>query len=599
VRLVFDIEGDGLLEDLTTIHCIVTEDLDSGEVCTFISHGEGLNLSQGLKHLSNATELHGHNIQGYDIPALTKILGWTPNPETEIVDSLVRSRLWCPNIADYDMLKHPELPRKIDGKFIRGSHSLAAWGHRLGEYKGDFAGPWDTLTKEMLDYCVQDVKVNREIIRFLESCNLSERANEIEHQFAYVCDRIMARGWYLDREHCEAFEADLTVKIGELSDKLMAVAGEHLGFHVPGATSREDREGAEVPCWLEEYETKAGATRTRYVPFNPGSGKQLIRLLKERYGWQPKKFTKAGNPQLDEEVLKTLPYAEAKIIAAQMHASKVLGMVATGDSSWLKNRTDEGRVHGYINHNGAATGRCTHRVIVNVPARGEYGERCRSAFTASPGMVQVGADAAGIELRLLGHYVGRYDNGALIEELLNGDVHQKNFEALHQIDRDRNSAKSPVYALLYGAGDPRLGKFVGKGRAMGRKIRQTLMRSMFGLEHLTNDVVSRFAEQGGFRGLDGRRLRPRGKNSALNTLLQGAGAAIMKVAAIEAHRTLPAGAYLVGHQHDEMQAECPPEIAKATGECLSRAIEYAGEYFDLRIALKGDYKIGANWWETH
>tara|TARA_B100000131_G_scaffold117769_1_gene114739 strand:- start:178739 stop:179218 length:480 start_codon:yes stop_codon:yes gene_type:complete len=147
MSLVFDIETDGFVKDMTTIHCVVTLDTDDNKVKTYY----GKNLANGIKELEIASEIIGHNIEGFDIPAIQKLYSF--KPKGKISDTLKYVRNIWPNIQD-----EKELNKNIPEE-LKGRHSLDAWGYRLGENKGKYDVGWDKFTEEMLEYCIQDVRV--------------------------------------------------------------------------------------------------------------------------------------------------------------------------------------------------------------------------------------------------------------------------------------------------------------------------------------------------------------------------------------------------------------------------------------------------------
>ena len=586
MRLVFDLEADGLLDEVTKIHCIVAQDVDTGEIFEFYNylkddtppasdrcHG---GLVTGMAFLATADELIGHNIQGYDIPVLAKVLGWSPSPETKITDTLVMARVHRPDIGALDKAD-PECPKTVFGR-----HSLDAWGYRVGERKAEYDGGWEKLTQEMLDYCVQDVRANTKVFLHLESLGLSEQALALEHAFADECRQVMDRGWRFDTEAALELQRDLEVRQAEIQDELVGM----------------------FPGWEIEYETpKTKQKRTKFKPFNPGSRQQLAQLFQERHGWKPKVFTDSGQPKVDEKVLEALDFPEAQLAAENLMIGKILGMVATGKAAWLE-QVKDGRIFGFINHCGANTSRCTHRApnLAQVPSSGVYGKRCRSLFLGAEGGCLVGGDASGIELRMLAHYMFPYDNGNLIDVVLNGDIHQTNFEALKWCPKinERRDAKAPIYAMLYGAGDMKLGEFGGGGYQMGKKMRAALYQAIPGFRKLTEAVKAAYNDSGSLKALDGRRLYPRGENSALNTLLQGAGAVVMKQAVVLAGPLVRRNrGHLVGLIHDEMQAESSNDRAQEIGACIKESIVEAGEILGVRCPLDGEYMSGPNWTHTH
>tara|TARA_B100001094_G_scaffold200482_1_gene194544 strand:+ start:3976 stop:4500 length:525 start_codon:yes stop_codon:yes gene_type:complete len=164
-KLLFDIESTGLLRQGSTIHCIVVRDSNDGETQVFDYKPERA-VVQGVKLLERADALIGHNIINYDIPLLKEQY---PDfkPVGEVLDTLVLSRLYYPNIIDRDYERRPQgMPQRLYGR-----HSLESWGYRLKCFKGDFGkhqGSWEKYTPEMLDYCIQDTEVTLKLYQLLQ-----------------------------------------------------------------------------------------------------------------------------------------------------------------------------------------------------------------------------------------------------------------------------------------------------------------------------------------------------------------------------------------------------------------------------------------------
>ena len=596
-RYLFDIETDGLLEDLTKVHCIVLCDLDTGERGSYPPDA----ITEALYHLERATELWGHAIQSFDIPAIKKVYPvWTT--DAVVYDTLVLSHLLWPDTFDEDiaLINSGKMPRKNSkGESLIKRHSLEAWGYRLGELKGDFKSTtdWKEFSQEMLDYCIQDTAVNLALYRRIQAAQPSPTAVRLEHEFSACLDQMMACG--------VAFNVEAARRI---SEELM----------VERVTIDQDIR-RQFPGWTEEYETpKKKQKKTRFIEFNPGSRQRVARMLQETCGWKPKEYTETGLVELSEDILGELSYPIAKSLARRFMLEKRLSALAEGDGSYL-DLQKASRIHGYIGHNGTVTGRCTHSkpnlgniVAVDKP----YGKEIRGLFGPSEGMVQVGCDLSGLELRMLAHYLAWYDGGAYAQTILKGDIHTANQKAAGLATR--NQAKTFIYAFLYGAGPEKLGSVAGGGRVRGLSLRKSFLAKTPGLSRLLRAVVDHVGgehvtRQDGrvvrvrpddplkpLRAIDGRYIHIRSEHSALNALLQSAGAIVTKKAtclAVEAAKGL--GANLILHVHDEFQFECPPENAEALGKACVQAIKDAGQFFNLRIPLDGEYKIGKNWAETH
>lgn len=641
---VFDIETDGFLEDLTKIHCVNLIDRTTGKSLAFNGgiYSDGTpaprdgTIEEGLELLANADCVAGHNIIRYDIPAIQKLHPqWKP-PAT-VIDTLVCANVIYTNVADRDFnaMRKGTLSKEFQKMGLIGKQSLEAWGMRLGVlktvYDWENDGKWQHFTKTMDDYARQDPVVNLALLEQIESKQFSPECLDLEHAVARIVWKQCQRGWAVSVTAMEALTAKLQKRHAEINAQLTSLFQPWFMPDVAKGTAtftpkKDDKKRG--------YTALVPFSRVKQVVFNPASRDHIAdRLMKVR-GWVPTQFTDGGKPKVDETVLESLSWPEAKALAEGLMIEKRIGQVATGNEAWLKAVRD-GRIHGTVNTNGAVTGRMTHARpnVAQTPRIGTpFGEECRACWVASDGLVLVGADASGLELCMLAHFMARYDGGAYAITVTSGkkedgtDVHTVNMKAAGL--RLRDSAKTFVYALLYGAGDYKLGmisyddfddetkakfnaKFPKKGqrvnalKALGKKRRAALMSNLPALGKLA-EAVKRAAARGYLVGLDGRLLHIRSEHAALNTLLQSAGALVMKKALVfldasldVSIRSTGAVAAFVGNIHDEWQIETQKEIADDVGKLACEAITKAGEYFKFRVPLSGSYSVGANWAETH
>lgn len=505
-----------------------------------------------------ADRIVGHNIIGFDGPVLRRV--WdVALPVRKIRDTLILSRLLNP--------------------VLEGGHSLRAWGKRLGNYKDDFSDYDGGLSDEMVSYCKQDVEVTHTLLTFLNAelkqWKNAKQAIELEHLVAIECAKQEKNGFKLDVPSAQILYATMQDRMSGIEEQMQQVF---------------------LPIVEERWSEKTGKRlKDNVITFNPGSRQQIAMRL-QQLGWKPQKFTEKGQIIVDETTLEAVELEEAQLIAEYLMLQKRVGLI----DSWLKNADeDTHRVHGRIITNGAITGRMTHHSpnMGQIPSVTKpYGEECRKLWTAFDGEVLVGADLSGIELRCLAHYM---QDDEWTEELLNGDIHTKNQKAAGL--ETRAQAKTLAYSVLYGAGPSKVGSIVGGGAKEGQEILNNFFSGTPKLKALM-DKVQRYAEKGWVPGLDGRQVIVRSAHSALNTLLQSCGAIIAKQWCVEAHKEfrkhgLPYSQ--VAFVHDELQGSVQEAFAEECGHILVRAAAKAGEVLNFRCPVGAEYKIGANWWETH
>lgn len=600
MKLLVDIETNGLLDELTTIHCIVAKDVDSGEVHSFRPD----EIREGIKLLESADELIAHNGIKFDIPAIKKLYPTFKSPK--VTDTLVCVRLIWSNIKDDDaerLKNEPDFPRKL-----YGSQGLKAWGYRLGNLKGDYGdqdAAWDVFSEEMLTYCQQDVEVTADLYSQILAQNYSEQAIELEHQVAWIMAKQERNGFVFDEKKAQDLYIELATKRDEIKqglDNLFKPWVVAEGIKVPKRTvNYKDPQRASTVAGCEY-------TAIKIVEFNPSSRQHIAdRLMKVR-GWKPKVFTKGNQAKVDETTLSGLPFPEAKVMAKYFMIQKRLAQLSEGKQGWMKVVKD-GRIHGSINTNGAVTGRATHAFpnIAQVPScSAPYGKQCRELFTVPKGWKLMGADASGLELRCLGHFMAAYDGGKYIKELLEGDIHTANQKAAGL--PDRNSSKRFIYAFLYGGGDQLIGELVGGGRRQGKAIKDRFLKMTPALATLRERVMEAAEDRGFIYGLDRRRIHCRSPHSSLNALLQSAGGLICKQWLVQFVKAMKAEGFRHGWNgdfamsawvHDEIQVAVREEVAERVGEIAVATITEVTDIFNFKCPLTGEYDVGDNWAETH
>lgn len=639
--LIFDTETNGLLDTVTTLHCLVIQSTETG-IVNRCNSNKPKQLEAAIRFLMTYTldggNIVAHNGIKFDIPVLQKLYPWFKPDMNFVLDTLVLARLVYPNIGDHDAIhRHKwELPNKCFGR-----HSLEAWGYRLGNPKAEYTGGWEKWSEEMEDYCDQDVSTLADLMQKLAEKNPSVDSIKLEHGVARIIARQETHGFLFDQDAAAELYSTLVSRRLELEKEL------HVTF-----TPFYLRDGKEFTpkSSSSKHGYTPGATlcKVKVVEFNPGSRDHIAHRLKHLHKWVPTEFTDGGKPKVDETVLASLPYPSARLLSEYMMVGKRVGQLAEGDEAWLRHVKADGRIHGGINPNGAVTGRMTHSRpnMGQVPASySPYGAECRALFTVPKGKILVGADASALELRALAGYMAKYDEGKYIKTVVDGkkedgtEIHTVNRKAL-QIE-SRDDAKTWFYAFIYGAGDHKMGTTLLKQEELkdyylkheeevdriykqrkpkdptfnkrgavfihrGKESRSRFMKNLPALKALVDAVQAKVKKAGHLVGLDGRILSVRSSHSALNTLLQSAGAVLMKKALVILDLKLQAAGFIPGthyefvaNVHDEWQIEADEDKGEAIGHMAIESMEEAGRYYNFRCPITGEFRTGRNWAGTH
>jgi len=565
MRLAFDIESNGLSEvtidkkgnavpEGTKVWCLVAQDIDTGNVWAFTEN----DIAMGVELLRTASLIVGHNIVMFDIPFLERLYGPINTP---VMDTLIVSKLMYPDRQDHPL----------------GGNSLECWGKHLGVEKIDFSDGWDIFTEDMLTYCKQDVKVNVDIFKAQEEfVEKYPKSVKLEHMVSRIISDQICNGIGFDIEAADKLEQDLFMEKVLIEDEMSQIF---------------------PPIVEERWSEKTGKKlKDKVTHFNPSSRQQIASRLKAKYSWNPPR-TEKGNPKVDAAVLKELPYPEAKSLVRYFDIQKLLGMV----SDWINRaRTSrDGRIHGSVNPQGTVTGRMT----ASQPNLQQVSSdpRSRELFVPREGWVQVGIDASGLEARLLANRMAPWDEGAYGKAVVEGDIHATNMEATGI--EERAVVKTFFYGFIYGAGDAKVGKIIGKNAKAGKELKEKFLTSMPALKELIENVKFQVAKKGTITLLDQREVPCRAAHKALNVQLQGDGAILMKLAQClfnsELNKRFKGRFAFMATVHDEWQVECDPTIAKEVGELGKQCITESGKRLSCLVPMDGDYRIGRNWSECH
>ncbi len=548
MKVILDIETDGF--NPSKIHCIVAKNVDTNLVTVF----DPDTMYSFNSWAKKVDKFIMHNGLSFDAPVLNRLLGTGITPD-KIIDTLILSQLFNP--------------------IREKGHSLRAWGEKLNMLKGGEDVNFSKYDFNMLNYCKQDVEITHAVYNELvkESNGFSQESSDLEHNIRLILDQQEKNGFAFDMMKAQQLLAKLKEDIYDLEQ------------------------------WsLEEFEPTIVEMKTKIkeIPFNIGSRQQIAdRLMKK--GWKPKQFTDKKNIIINEAVLKTIKEPELKLTAERFSKYFLLQKRAVMVESWIDACDNDNRVHGKVMTLRTITGRMAHNSpnMAQVPAvYSPYGKDCRGLWTISDPMKYklVGTDASGLELRCLAHYL---NDTTYTDEILNGDIHTKNMELAGLANRDQ--AKTFIYAFLYGAGAEKIGKIVGAGKEQGNSLIKRFLSNLPSLRRLREQVES-VSRRGKIKAIDGRYLKVRSPHSALNTLLQGAGAIVCKqwlLHIITRVYNKKLDAKLVASVHDEYQFEVANKDVNEFCSITKIAMKETEKTLKLRCPLDNDYKVGVTWAETH
>lgn len=592
MKLIFDLESDNLLDNVSQIYCICAYDLDTDTAYSFRPD----EIDKACQLLEQAETLIGHNIINYDLAVIEKLYSLNLYNK-KLVDTILLSKLFN---ADID-----------------GGHSLAAWGERLGFPKGDH-NDWSLFSEEMLAYCEQDVRVTTRLYQELSKrVDVDEAYVRMEHKVAVIQHYQEMRGVLFDKQLCLDTLAEINAKIETIDAGLEPWLGYKpvsaykttmKPFNKDGSYSKKLLE------WVDDkyqvFDVLGEFTRIEWEKINLSTEK----LLKERLmqlGWKPTLLTPTGQPKLAEKGEPCSNLAKMGGEFAAIGEYQVLKHRKGLLEGLLKVVRDDSTIPAEADTHGGVTGRATHRKIVNLPAaRSPYGDKVRSMFKARDGYKIVGCDLEGIELRLLAHFMEDDAFTKAIEEgdkKLGTDAHTINMKKCGLETRDQ--AKTAVYLSVYGGGDEKAGTIVNGGRKEGKVLRDKLFEAMPKLKPLT-EKYKKQAAQGYVVGIDGRKMRVRRDqfsgeyqtHKSLNLLIQGAGAVYLKLWMIFINDFISRSnidAYQIGHWHDEVLLECSEKDLGMLKSILKKAQLKVDKYLQLKCKNEIDIKVGANYYEVH
>jgi DNA polymerase I-like protein with 3'-5' exonuclease and polymerase domains len=411
----------------------------------------------------------------------------------------------------------------------------------------------------------------------------------MEHQVAQILTQQELHGWYFNERQARELESTLRKEMEETTRLLRKQ------FPYVAGTLFTPKRNNRTQGYIQ------GAPFTRLKELNPTSRDHIAWILQTHCGWIPSLMTlKSNKPIIDEPVLKDIGTDIALHFLRLLELTKALGMISEGVNAWQKLCT-KSRIHHHCS-TATSTFRCAHRNpnLAQTPSD----ERFRKLFTASPNYYMVGADLSGIELRMLAHYIARFDKGRYSKILLTGDIHATNADA---IGVTRTEIKRITYCFLYGGGNHKIGLSYDKqlseteAKKKGKEIREAYVAAIPGLKELL-EAVHKASTRGYVLGLDNRRILCDSRHKSLNYLLQGSAAVIAKRWMVVTHdhiKKMDLHCNQLAFIHDELQYECKSEHVDDLKSLLVLSAAEAGEYYNMRIPVAAEASNGLNWADTH
>lgn len=627
MRLLIDLESDGLLDKATTLWCAVVKDFDTKKVYRFYRGSPQGYIPELLSLLSAAEELIIHNGIGFDQPLLKKLFNF--DIKCVIIDTLIMSRL---------QKNFRKVPKNCPNK--RAQHSIEAWGYRLGMLKKEHTD-WTQFSDAMLERCEYDVLILEKVYIYLleEGGGAWDKANRLTSKLFQNLEKQYKYGWLIDRDHINGSIHMLDHWIDRIDSsisnrlKVITVIEEQKdgGFYkyVKKPFLKSGELNKHIDTWaftnlISSYDICGQFSRVSFRKVNLNSNKEVKEFLLG-IGWVPTEWNyndegKKTSPKLSKgDKFEGIEGSFGRLVVRRVQCRQRKSIL-TGLLTLIRN---DGRMASIVS-GLAVTGRAKHRNIVNIPAAHSFfGKWMRQSFICKKGYTLVGTDSAACQIRML---AGRMGDDSYTNAVLNGnskdgtDIHSVNQRAAKLPNRD--IAKTFFYGILFGAGDVKTGKIVNGGAKEGKKLKEELFRGLPALAELIDKLTKEWREtahkrfnkrfnrmeyhDGKVRGLDGRIITIPSEHQILVYVLQSDEAIMMTAAYNFFHKWMERGGYIYGYDygvvswyHDEFTVECRKEIAKKVATLAEESIKKAGEYFKIKCPHKGTAKIGKNWYEIH
>lgn len=605
-----DVEGDGLLDTVTQLWCLCAVNIITGEKVDCIGHEEIRNWINARR--KERAVFIGHNIIGYDAPAINRLLGCSIGI-AELIDTLVLSMVYSPSLV--------------------GGHALEDWGVRLRYPKGVF-NDFSCFSQEMLDYCRKDTELCKRIylnlVGRMQKIGFTERSCEIEHRAWLGLRKQKENGFAFNIKEAHALYALLRQEENELRDQVFKFWPPELQI-VQRYKQARKKDGSYTSNYLRHKEqyvrveelNDGGYVAWDYLAFNLGSPDQRRSKLLD-LGWEPLEFTKPskthphGQPQVTRKgslvpslvaFVEESGKEEVKLIAEWIDINARGNMVNT----WIEAYNDRtGCIHGTLwlanthryKHSGPNT--------ANIPAvrldkedrplqgrAGVYTYEARDLWTVRHSDRRlVGVDAKGIQLRVLANYL---NNKRFTEAILSADPHEANKNNMGL--PTRAITKTITYATLMGAGDNRIAAEAKLSLEEAREAKAIFFRQVPELPDLIKRLEEQFKKTGRIRLCDGSWIIPPKPYMVIPYLLQGDEAKIMKQAqlyVLEEVRKRKLDVLKVGDIHDEWQNDVwKDHVDELRQDVYPVSFSRSGISFNYNLPIECDSKVGMTWAETH
>ena len=607
MKIIYDIETNGLVDTVDTIWLVVTKNIDTNEVITFSDYDvDSKPLNELVPFLNKATVLIGHNIIGYDNVVMHKLLNWVPPTSIKMIDTMIISQM---------------------NNFRReGKHSLKNFGLILNDAKGE-SPDFLKYSPEMKTYAIQDVNLNHKVYKYVinEAQQLIanrpkfQQALRTEHAIAELCSEQVKGKWKfntpLARSHYEYLASEMKIIEDEINptlkprkvliDKDPKKAKYLQDGRLSSVSARMLSQflGTEIKQTdTDKWNPNDTFQRFNMIEADLGNMDQVRGMLLDN-GWQPSQYTPKGEPKITEDTLSSIKgdigQKVLKYYQLRSRHSVLRGWIELAEAN-------NNRVYVEAFNIGTPTYRQRHSKIVNVPSSNSFfGKEMRELFVADTNKVMVGCDSSGNQIRALGHYLNSKE---INDHILNGDIHQRTADV---VGVPRQLAKSLLYATIFGAGFAKLGKMVNgiEDLEKGREVKNKLYVAFPGLKELNNRLNKFFYTtqnkdgMGFIPALDGRKIYAESSFKLLNYLLQAYEAITVKSAVVNAFKMFKEeklNVDMLGLIHDEVQVQTKPENIKRVKEILSYSFgDFITKELELNIQMAGTAKEGNNWYETH